>query len=255
MAQTSTPAFDTSSLPYLNSVEFSSILDWQALLRDALRQIYPTPKFPVQAIIAPAVVDLCQARLGTQGAFPEELAPALKLLYQGFAPRSEIAKAEFIQRYVWKEPVPKRGDLVVTSSLLAFNISFKEAVEALSLTEKEAQVSYYHKALHGEVHRLLQPYLANHPGRDLSSAMAEAVRDAQIVDDVCSYGFYNPSAISVTKAYKTPSGHPTTSSTTSPTRRLITPKLTPAELAKCKAEKLCIRCRQPGHFAANCPVK
>jgi hypothetical protein len=31
-------------------------------------------------------------------------------------------------------------------------------------------------------------------------------------------------------------------------------KMTPEEFARCIKDKLCHRCRQPGHFAANCPV-
>src|SRR5690348_10722102 len=30
--------------------------------------------------------------------------------------------------------------------------------------------------------------------------------------------------------------------------------MTPEEFARCIKDKLCHHCRQPGHFAANCPV-
>jgi len=246
------PSFDVSKLPQLESPEFYNIITWAAAIRNSLRRIHPKPTFPAGVVIDTSVVDLC-LRLATATKFPEDLEEAIALLCKTFKPQAASAQLAIIKRVRWSHSTPRSGEYNVSSAMVAFNAEFDRVATALGLDDAPA-LKFYLEALHGDVARLINTQLRITPVARLSDLYPIAINCAARIDAAAADGFLAASSTpSQAKAKGTVEANPPSRPRTgAPARR--PQKMTPAEYTRCLAEGRCLRCREQGHLAANCPI-
>jgi len=247
-------AFETSNLPTLATAEFSAIVDREAHIRNSLRRIHPTPSFLAEEVVDPSVVDLCLA-LALRDKFPDALPDAVALLYEAFRPSSSSARLSIIRHKRWTPPNPRAGELVTTSSLLSFLSDFRRLLAALDIPELPA-TKIVLDSLRGDVARLARAQFELAAPTSIREVCTLAIDCARRVDAAHSDGLLPSRSIPSTPS--TPiNQHSTPRQFRSVPHQVICQvpsKLTPAEYNRCIAEGRCLRCRQLGHMASNCPT-
>ncbi len=260
------PRFSIALLPKLSDASLLSIIEWRLQVAEVMKLYAPVPDFCPLLIIEPAI---WQAALAVCGApsntIPENVDEAYTALLQAFAPKSDQAKTSLLRSAAWTQPTPIPGKWNVVAGLAAHIKRFHHLLAALKVDKVSAPAQLFN-SIKGDLGRLCRGSSELRSITTWDEAVKTVMSHATQIDQLAAEGYVratSPSHKLDNSGYETQSRSSyaplarTRGSQPSTTPRSIPRSavgLPPEEVDNCFRRGLCLKCRQPGHRAADCPT-
>ena len=147
---------DINNLPFLESSEFTAVVDWYIAVGDILRRFHPQPTIRVAAIIALPVLDTFEAiaeqTLDSCPELAENFEKATYAMLTQFQPSSFQAHLAILKQLSWTQP--PRPDLSALTTLMAYNRHASLVYDVLEVSPTTATKMYI-SSIGGDTGRLL----------------------------------------------------------------------------------------------------
>ncbi len=248
------------TLPLLLTTTFDAFYDFLDDLR-RFKQTYPTLRLPpVAAMLHSSIQRLICVNHGLKNGLPADDKLVLKLVALECVPTDALERARILSRLNFR---PQHSRVPLATQLALFYDTFVKTVTLLGFKEDNpALVRLFSRCLHGHLREHLDALTRINKPESLAALFSSATELAHRFDltavllpgsgPAASHAMSSEGDRARRVHVASP---PVSAAGAFAARRRDGPhvqKLTPEEYARCKREGLCLRCRRPGHRAADC---